>query len=203
MLAPRKVLEGVDGAGQEESDPKSSEEGMLQLIKAFDSEGIKSFIEGQLHLPPSIHERFSVLRQALGTRHKQFVDLKEINLQMKFFYDLFQECKVFPAAWLNYASSVGFFHGQTGRFVEASDVVFRTEANLGRVLSMRAKYTILGLKDLVSMRALSATGNESQQALAQNLAHVSSQVEMVGDEDAASSDFISALAAFDADSQLQ
>ena len=195
--------EGAEGAGQEESDPKSSEEGLLQLIKTFDSEGIKSYIEGQLHLPPSIHEKFSVLRQALGTRHKQFADLKEIKLQMKFFYDLFQECKVFPGEWLNYASSVGYFHGQTGRFVETSDLVFRTEANLGRLLSMRAKYTILGLKDLVSMRALSATGNESQQALAQNLAHFSSQVEMVGDEDAATSGFISALAAFDAEPRLQ
>eukprot|EP00435_Cladocopium_sp_Y103_P046343 s120_g13.t1 len=203
QMVNQPVVEGGEGASQEESDSKSSEEGMLQLIKSFDSEGIKSFIEGQLHLPPSIHERFSILRQALGTRHKQFVDLTDIKLQMKFFYDLFQECKVFPAGWLNYASSVGFFYGQAGRFVEASEAVFRTDANLGRVLSMRAKYTILGLKDLVSMRALSAAGSESQQALVQNLTRFSSQVEMVGEEDNANSDFMSALAAFDAESRLQ
>lgn len=197
--AAQVVEEEAEGSGS--VDPKS-EEGMLGFIKGFDAEEIKGFIESQAHLPPSIHHKFSALRQALGTRRKQFCDLPEVHLQVKYFYDLFQDYKVFPTAWLNFASSVGYFHGQTGRFVENSESVFRTEALLGRMLSMRAKYTILGLKDLLSMRALSATTSESQEAMASNLQRFSSQVEMVAD-DAGSSTFLSALAAFDSETRLR
>ena len=198
-----KAEDEEDGGAGAESAEGRSEEGMLQLIKGFNTEEMKGFIEAQVHLPPSLHQRFSSLRQGLGNRHKQFADLPDIKLQMQFFYDLFQEFQVFPTSWLNYASSVGFFHGQAGRFIEGSDAIFQTQANLGRILSMRAKYTILGLKDFVSMRALSAQSNESQDAMACNLAKFSSQVEMVSDDDLGNSKFMSALAAFDSEPRPQ
>lgn len=201
----------VEGQGEEAEHPggseaSKSEEGMLQLIKGFNTDGLKGFMETQLHLPPSIHSKFSGFRQALGTRYKQFVDLPDPKLQLRFFYDMLQEFEVFPSAWLNYASSASFFLTQNGRFVEGTREVFGSEARLARVLSMRAKYTILGLKDLAGMRALSANTDECQKVIVANLACLSTQVEMVGDDDGmpeAHADLLSALSAFDSDAWFQ
>ncbi len=210
-FASGKVAEGQgeDTEHQGGSEAAKSEEGMLQLIKGFNTDGLKSFMETQIHLPPSIHSKFSGFRQALGTRYKQFVDLPDPKLQLRFFYDMLQEFEVFPSAWLNYASSASFFLIQHSRFVEGTKGVFGSEARLARVLSMRAKYTILGLKDLAGMRALSASTDECQKVIVTNLACLSTQVEMIGDDDGgpqfpqAHADLLSALSAFDSDAWFQ
>lgn len=186
----------VDQAKKTKQD--EDEEAMLNLVKTFKSNELKAFIEKNLLLPPSIHDNFGRLRQSLATRSNQFKNLGDMKLQLDYFYELFQEMEVFPKQWLSYASCCFFFEEQK-HFVEGSEMVFQSEVNLGRVLSMRARYTILGLKDLLSLRALTSQDAASMQGLAKKLQLFSGEVEMVRDEESANSCFISALAAFDAD----
>lgn len=191
---------GGDGDDSGQQELRSAEEDMMSLVKSFDAEQLKSFVKAQAHLPPSIHEGFTRFRLILGTRQKQFIDLPDIKLQLSYFHELFEKQGIFPSSWFAYSIAVGYLHENVGRFVEGSQEVFPTSAVLGRVLSMRAKYTLLGLKDLASMRAL-ATGAEMK-VLARNLMSFATQVEIVGDEDS-EGEFLSALAAFDAEAQQQ
>lgn len=192
--------DGGEPDGRSKDRPEEEEE-MMSFIKTFQTDPLKCFLEGQGHLPPGIHPHFAKFRLALGTRHRQFSQLPDFKAQLAFFHDLFEELEVFPRAWVAYAVYVGYFFKQTGRFVEGSENIFKDQASLGNVLAMRSKYTILGLKDLISVRALTpSTDDTAQKTLVDNLLRFTSQVEMIGDGH--DSDFLSALAGFDSDAWL-
>ena len=142
-------------SGADLTEDRQHEEGMLNFIKNFGAVAdVRSFLEGQLHLPPSMHDQFSVFRKALATRFKQFGDLKTFKDQMSFFFDVFAEMKVIPTNWVVFGTSVAFLYKSTGRFAEDTGRLFQSEAMLGHFCSMRAKYILMGLKDLVQMKQL-------------------------------------------------
>ncbi|CAJ1394904.1 unnamed protein product [Effrenium voratum] len=139
----------------EETDGGKDEEAMLGYVRGFDVDPVKSFVESQLVLPESMHEKFSVFRRALGTRQRQFADIADLPTQLAFFHEVFAEVNAVPKAWVIYGSCVGFLLKQTGRFPDGAAAVFRSSDDiLGRFCSARARYIILGLKDLVTMRVL-------------------------------------------------
>ena len=115
---------------------------------------VRAFLEGQLHLPPSMHDQFAIFRKALGTRFKQFGDLKTFRDQLAYFFEVFSEAKVIPANWVVFATSTAFLYKAAGKFVEETGKLFQSEEQLGHFCSMRAKYILMGLKDLVQMKQM-------------------------------------------------
>ncbi len=134
---------------------------MLNFIRTFgDREAIAAFVKAQLGLPPSMHEKFGVLRKTLTTRGKQFSDFTDLKSQLSYFHDIMTELNVFPSSWVIFASNTGYMFKKTsGRFVEGTESTFHDERQLGQFCSIRAKYSVLGLKDLLLMRCLKCSAS--------------------------------------------
>lgn len=187
-LAFQVALDANDGG---------DEEGMLNFIKSFDAIGdVRSFLDGQLHLPPSMHDLFASLRRALGTRYKQFGDLKTFREQLSYFFDVFTELKVIPSNWVVFATSTAYLYKSTGKFAESTGNLFQSEAQLGHFCSMRAKYIIMGLKDLVQMKQMKCAEGVQQSIMLLATA-VDSPVNFSSAEKGDETPLIGALSGFD------
>lgn len=192
------MSEGTDGRDGGNHD----EEGMTSFVKNFsDVANLRGFMENQLHLPPSMHDQFSSFRRALGARFKQFGDLKTFKDQLSYFFEVFNEVKVMQASWVIYSTSLAYLYKSTGKFPEMSGALFQSEHQLGHLCSMRAKYVLMGLKDLVQMKQLKCD-QETQQAIV-NLAttvDIAMPLPTSHDFDAEDKQLIGALSGFDGES---
>lgn len=183
---------------------EAAEESMVNYIKAFGECGdVRSFVESQLHLPPSMQDRFAAFRRVLSARAKQFTDLADLKAQLSYFRDVFNEVKTFPASWVIYGSNVScLFMKSGGRFVENSGTVFATQAKLGHFCSSRAKYTVMGLKDLLLLRQLKCSQDVSKSLL--ELASALDTIDAANDAaDGPGDELTACLAAFDGDTWLR
>ena len=137
----------------------SEEEAMVNFIKGFgEAEAVGAFLKSQLAVPPTMHEKFGVLSRTLTTRSKQFSDLPDLKSQLAYFHDVLTESSAFPSSWVIFASNTGYmFKHAGGRFIEDTGSIFQDEKQLGQFCSIRAKYTMLGIKNLILMRCLKCT----------------------------------------------
>lgn len=185
--------------GQENQD----EEAMLNFIKNFGSiADVRTFMEGQMHLPPSMHDQFSCFRRALGTRFKQFGDLKTFQDQLAYFFDVFCEVKVIPASWVVFATSTAFLFFSTGKFVEETGKLFKHQDRLGHFCSMRAKYILMGLKDLVQMKQMKCS-EDTQKAICFLASSIDAPVHEDASTDSEMMALVGALSGFDGDSWMR
>lgn len=173
----------------------TDEEAMLAHVKNFDVEQIKLikvFVQEVLPHPLAMHESFVKFRLALVHKKKTFTELPDLQAQLSFLQEVLEDMKVFPRAWLTYGSSTTFLYVKTSRFVEGTESVFQTSANLGQFVSLRGKYCILALRDLVRVKALKCTSN-TEKALAEMSALADAETD--ASKDATS--FTASLSAFD------
>ena len=175
---------------------------MQTYVRSFgENAQLSEYITSHFHLPLSMHDRFQRFRKILASNMKQFNDLQEFSGQLAHFFDLFKENMIVPANWLIYASCTGYLHLKTGgRFVENTQSAFANQQVLAEFCGMRARYTMLGLKDLISMRSLKCSTGMAKSIT--DLAHVldSSSTNLFkgnGTDDSAELAFVCALTAFD------
>lgn len=182
---------------------------MQTYVRSFgENAQLSEYISSHFHLPLSMHDRFQRFRKILASNMKQFNDLTELSGQIAHFFDLFKENMIVPSNWLIYASCIGYLHLKTGgRFVENTQSVFTNQQTLAEFCGMRARYTMLGLKDLISVRTLKCSTDIAK--CITDLAHVldsSSTSPMLSTanlfkgnetEDSAELAFVCALTAFD------
>ena len=132
----------------------TDEESMMACIKNFDPEQaklIRTFVEQELRLPVAMHQKFSQLRTRLATGQKVFRDIDSLEGQLSLLLDACRELDIMQQHWLTYGSSVSYMVKKTGRFVENKNSVFESVSLLGCFVSLRAKYIVLALKDLLRM----------------------------------------------------
>lgn len=135
----------------------NDEEGMLACVKNFDSEQaklIKTFVESELKQPVTLQGKFFELRPQVSASRKHFQDIGDLPSQMQYLLGILQEKNIFPKAWVTYASSTSYLFKKTGHFVESTGPVFGTEGALGIFVSIRSKYILLSLKDMIMMKVL-------------------------------------------------
>lgn len=144
----------------EEPNPDANdEESMLSCIKNFDVEEanrIKLFVGDQLKQPVTLQDKFFELRRAVSSSSskKHFQEIDQLKDQLQYLHGLVQDKGIFPQSWLTYASSASYMLKKVGWFAEGTQAVFCDETVLGIFSSLRAKYVLLSLRDLIKMKCL-------------------------------------------------
>lgn len=155
-----------------------------------------------------MHEKLTQFRQKLGSSMKEFRDLPDFKAQLAYFFDLFTELKIVPAPWLIYGACAAYLHQKTGgRLVESTASTFESSEVLAQFCGMRARYVILGLKDLFNMKILKCS-----EEIGKSISEMASELDtnqscglesFSSSGDGAGVTFVSAITAFDADTLMQ
>lgn len=150
-----------------------------------------------------MHEKLTQFRQKLGASMKEFCDLPDFKAQLAYFFDLFTELKIVPAPWLIYGACAAYLHQKTGgRLVKSTASTFESSEVLAQFCGMRARYVILGLKDLFNMKIMKCS-----EEIGKSISEMASELDTnqsCGLESFSSSGdgtgvtFVSAITAFDA-----
>ena len=171
---------------------------MLACLKDFDPKQaalIRDFVDSQIKQPAALQELFFKIRPQVSSSKKHFQSLGSLTDQLKYLSGLFQDHCIFPKAWLTFASSTSYLLKKVGRFVEGTGSIFPNETALGIFMSLRAKYVLLLLKDLLMMKTLKSNSVVEKAVMDMNSLIESSDPEK-------DDDFSAALAAFDCETCL-
>ena len=174
---------------EEEDQQATDEESMITFIKSFNQvSAIKKFVKETLPTSLTIHPKFVELRVALASRQQVFAELPDLQSQVSLLREMVDSAGVFPPSWVTFGASATVLYVKTGRFVEGTETLFVNEGNLGQFVSIRAKYCIMALKDLVRVKALKCTA-DSEKAISEMALQLDGDVDEHG--------IGAALAAFD------
>ena len=194
------------------TDGQHDEEAMLTYVRSFaDGPALREYISSHLHLPSSMHPRFTTFRQKLGASMKEFKDLEDMRRQLAYFFDLLTELQVIPSNWLIFGACAAYLHQKSGgRLVENTASIFSAQETLAQFCGMRARYVVLGLKDMCTMRVLKCS-NEMSKSIAEMASELDSpsaptclqSFSLNGPSASETVPFLSALTAFDADAVMQ
>ena len=141
--------------GQETDAAGNPQETALYLVRNFQSDEMKGFINSELSLPSSMHSGLGRLRKTLSGRSTQFLDLKDFVSQVDYLGSIIGEIAC-PRNWVAFCASVSCLFSATGTFPEGTKDVFSTDAILGSMCGLRARYLLIALRDLWALRVLKA-----------------------------------------------
>ena len=177
----------------------SMQEQTMRMIETFDkvqADELKAFVANELPNPTAMHPGLSKFRSILAARTNQFLQLPELESQLEYLSESLAHSHACPMAWIAFASAVSCHLSKSGTFPSAGRDIFVAEGSLGSICSLRAKYVLIGLRDLYSMRVLKLPGDSAR--LLQDMLNAVDGIELAPQHlIMASQDFAAAIAGFD------